>query len=189
MDTNQRHRSVLNLVRKQMASAYGLFVADPLQPGNGVLLFSGTDRSLQFISLNSLQFQESPGLTMVSYELDQDGEGNYSLVEKEARYLGQLPEAGISPAGSRAIPIFENLSSCLFEYFDPGDTDNPSQWVREWDGETLRRLPLAVSLTMTARDPRGNTLNRHMVVPVKAEPYDARFNYINPFGRGRGVTR
>lgn len=135
MDANQRHRSILNLVRKQMASTYGLFVQDPLQPANAALMFDGTENSLRFISLNSLQFNESPGLTWVSYELSQDEGGDYSLVEREARYLGQMPEEGEGQAGSRPVPIFENLSSCLFEYFDPGDAEDSSQWVREWDGQ------------------------------------------------------
>ncbi len=197
MDANQRHRSILNLVRKQMASAYALLEMDSQQPGGtGALLFSGKKDGVQFISLNSLQFQVSPGLTMVSYDVDQDHNGEYALVEREARYLGDTPEEGISVSGSRAVPIFENLSSCLLEYFDPGDNNNGSQWVQEWDGQKIGRLPLAVSFTMISRDPRGNNLNRHMVVPLKAEPYDWRTTFINPFGinqlnnplgiRGRG---
>jgi len=182
MDANQRHRSILSLVRKQMASAYALSAPDPTQPGTGVFMFSGTENSVQFLSLNSLQFQESPGLTLVSYEVDRDQVGDYALVEKEARYLGQVPADGISQAVSKPIPIFENLSSCLFEYYDPGNSDSSSRWVREWDGQQQRKLPLAISLTMVSRDPRGNTLNRHMVVPIKAEPNDVRFNYIDPFG-------
>ena len=181
MDANQRHRGILNLVRKQMASAYGLSApADPQQPGAGTLIFNGTENGLRFISLNSLLFQDSPGLTLVSYEVDQDSEGDYALVEKEARYLGRMPDEEVSPSGSKATPIFEKLSSCLFEYFDPGDANNPAQWVQEWDGQKLHTLPLAVSVTMMSRDPKGNTLNRHMVVPIKAEFYQTGINPINP---------
>jgi len=32
-----------------------------------------------------------PGLTLVSYEVARDLKGDYALVEKEARYLGQAP--------------------------------------------------------------------------------------------------
>jgi len=181
MDTNQRHRSILNLVRKQMASTYALASpVDPQQPGTGALIFSGTENRVQFISLNSLQFQESPGLTLISYGVEQDQIGDYSLVEREERYLGMMPEEG-GATGDKATPIFENLSSCLFEYFDPGNADNPPQWVREWDGEKMGRLPLALSLTMISHDPRGNTLNRHMVVPIKAEPNVRMGGFQNPF--------
>jgi general secretion pathway protein J len=187
MDANQKHRSILNLVRKQMASTYGLLVFEDLQlGGTGTLLFSGKRDSVQFVSLNSLQFQENPGLTLVAYGVEQNPGGDYALVERESRYLGSVPEGGISLEGSKAVPIFENLSTCLLEYFDPGDQNNASQWVQEWNGEKLGKLPLAISFTMMSRDPRGNTLNRHMVVPIKAEPYDWRTSFMNPFGpRGR----
>lgn len=62
MDANQRHRSILNLVRKQMASTYGLLAIDDQQPGApGTLIFNGKRDSIQFVSLNSLQFQANPG--------------------------------------------------------------------------------------------------------------------------------
>jgi hypothetical protein len=187
MDANQRHRSILNLVRKQMASTYGMLAIDDQQPtATGTLLFNGTKDSLQFISLSSFQFQQNPGLTMVSYDVDQNSNGEYALVERESRYLGGIPQVAASLAGSKVVPIFENLSSCLLEYFDPGDDNNPSQWVQDWDGPKLGKLPLAVSFTMISRDSRGNALNRHMVVPLKAEPFDWRTTFINPFGaRGR----
>jgi prepilin-type N-terminal cleavage/methylation domain-containing protein len=198
MDANQRQRSILSLVRKQLASAYGLLAPPSQQTGTvppgayvagmGSLVFSGTEDSLQFISLNSLQFQESPGLTLVSYEVSRDSGENYSLVEKEERYLGRLPEDGSSFNNSKAIPIFEDLKSCLFEYWDPGDATNPAQWVREWDGQKLGRLPLAVSMTMISQDLSGNSMSRHMVVPIKAEPFGQGIGLINPFG-ARGVAQ
>ena len=189
MDANQRHRSILGLVRKQMASMYGLVAStDPEQQGPGALVFSGTETNVQFISLNALQFQESPGLTLVSYDVEQDAGGDYALVEREARYLGAVTDAGNFASGSKATPIFENLSSCQLEYFDPGDANNAPQWVREWDGARLGKFPLAISLTMMSRDPRGNTLNRHMVVPIHAEPYDPRLSAANSFG-GRSLVQ
>jgi prepilin-type N-terminal cleavage/methylation domain-containing protein len=191
IDKNQRHRSILDKVRKQIASAYPLFGPTDLeQPGGSNFIFTGTENSISFVTLNSLKFQESPGLTLVSYEIAQDSGGNYSLVEKEARYTGQILDQGLMINLSEAIPIFENLSSCIFEYFDPGNNDNTSQWVSEWDGSARRRFPAAVSITMISRDPRGNALNRHMVVPIQAEAYRFQVNPINPLGgRIRAVVR
>lgn len=188
IDENQRHRSILDLVRKQMASAYGLIApADPDLGSVPRLIFSGTETGMKFISLNSLRFQESPGLTFVIYEIVQDSNGAYSLVEKEARYLGRAAEQEVSAEQSKPTPIFSNLISCVFEYFDPENRHDP--WVREWDGEKLRRLPEAVSITMISHDPGGNDLNRHMVVPIHAEVIDRRADIINPFGSRRAVAR
>jgi hypothetical protein len=142
---------------------------------------------MRFISLNSLRFHESPGLTFVIYEIEQDASGGFTLVEKEARYLGDLSEQETTANQSKPIPIFDNLSSCVIEYFDP-QSDNAS-WVREWDGEQLHRLPQAVSITMISQDSKGNSLNRHMVVPIHAEAIDRRVNFINPFGNRRAVVQ
>jgi prepilin-type N-terminal cleavage/methylation domain-containing protein len=190
IDKNQRHRSILDMVRKQMASAYGLYGQADQESGKASrLIFNGTENAVRFISLNSLQFQESPGLTLVSYEVASDSSGDYSLVEKETRYLGQTLGQESPMTANRAIPIFENLSSCVFEYFDPGRGDEPPGWVREWDGQQLGRLPMAVSMTMISRDPKGNTLSRHMVVPIHAEAGEVRANVISPFSGRRAVVR
>jgi general secretion pathway protein J len=190
IDANQRHRSILDLIRKQMASTYGLMApADPQRGSVPHLIFNGTETSLQFISLNSLHFQESPGLTFVIYEIVQESNGAFSMVEKEARYLGQPPDQEASAGQAKPVPVFQNLTSCVFEYFGPGEFDYRSEWVREWDGERLRRLPEAISITMVSHDPGGDVLNRHMVVPVQAEAIDNRLNIINPFGARRAVAQ
>lgn len=190
MDVNQRHRSILSLVRKQMASAYASYVlTDREDPGSAKIVFSGSADRLMFISLNSLRFRESPGLTVVSYGIEQAKDGEYSLLERETRFLGQMPEETSFGNGSNAIPIFEKLSSCLFEYFDPGDDNTPPQWVQEWNAEKEGRLPLAVSVSMIAQDARGVPFTRHMVVPIQAQPLETRINYVNPFQPGRPVRR
>ena len=190
IDVNQRHRSILDLVRKQLASTLGLYAqADP-QPGlPPTLYFSGTENNLHFVSLNSMRFQESPGLTLVIYEVAQDTNGGFSLVEKEARYLGQITDQETAASQSKPTPIFDNLSSCIFKYFDAGDYETSSEWVGEWNGEQLGRLPKAVSISMISRDPKGNALSRYLVVPLQAEANDPRMNIINPFGRRRAVVQ
>jgi prepilin-type N-terminal cleavage/methylation domain-containing protein len=189
IDADQRHRTIQDMVQKQIASTYGLYApADIQQGGAPYLIFSGTENSIQFVSLNSLRFLESPGLTLVHYEVAQDSTGDYSLVEKEARYTGWLPDQEAAESFSEATPLFQKLSSCTFEYFDPGDNDNPPQWRREWDGQKMGRLPWAVSMTMIFRDPRGNSLNRHMVVPIQAQESNIS-TPMNPFLSRRRVLR
>jgi prepilin-type N-terminal cleavage/methylation domain-containing protein len=190
IDANQRHRSIMDMVQKQMASAFGLFKpADPQIASPPALYFNGKENSLRFVSLNSLRFQESPGLTLVTYEVAQDAEGDYSLVEKEARYLGKITDEEVDANQSGPIPIFENLSSCIFKYFNEGEDKAASEWVDQWDGEQLGRLPKAVSISMISRDPKGNALSRHMIVPLQAEANNLRMGLVNPFGRRRAVAQ
>ena len=184
IDTNQRTRTILDLVKKQLASTYGLFAPSDSRPGSVLApVFAGAETSMQFLSLNSLRFQDNPGLTMVSYDLANDRAGRFSLVEREARYLGLDPgrETSLDIRDEQVTTIFQDLESFSFEYFDPGVQDQPARWVREWNSRELLRLPGAVSLTMVARDSRGGLLSRHLVVPILAKPYDSRSTFVNPF--------
>jgi prepilin-type N-terminal cleavage/methylation domain-containing protein len=184
IDENQRSRTILDLVRKQMASTYGLTApADPQQPGVIYPIFEGAERRLRFISLNSLRFHDSPGLTTVVYDVIPDDTGNYSLIEREERYLGINEDQSIIVDREEVgiTTVFENLSSFVFEYFDPGDNANPARWVGEWDSKTLRRLPVAISMTMIARNSKGDPLSRHVVVPIQAKPGDLRVNPVSVF--------
>ncbi len=189
IDASQRNRTILDLVQKQMKSIYGIYT--PFDPQSGVQpypVFAGAENGIQFVSLCSLRFNENPGLTYVSYGLDQDRQGNYALVERETRYLGTDPggESIFDRRDETAVTIFESLSSFSFEYFDPGTRELPAQWVREWSSRDTGRLPAAVSMTMIARDPKGGTFSRFMVMPILARPFDPRLNFTNPFDPRRG---
>ncbi|MEJ2247595.1 MAG: prepilin-type N-terminal cleavage/methylation domain-containing protein, partial [Acidobacteriota bacterium] len=189
IDASQRYRNILDLVRKQMASAYPLLAPpDPDSPGPSYPIFYGTETSLNFISLNSLNFQESPGLTLVNYEVISNAEGDYSLVESEARYTGELPDTEENAVPVNTIPLFENLTECYFEYRKADDDpDNPGEWVQEWDGQEIGKLPVAISMTMLATDTNGTTLNRNIFVPVYAPEGNPQLNTLNLAGlRGRG---
>jgi prepilin-type N-terminal cleavage/methylation domain-containing protein len=193
IDANQRHRSTVDLVKKQMASIYAVIAPIDLQAGGTVYpLFAGTESGVQFVSLNSLRFYEHPGLTMVSYDVEQDKTGAYRLVEREAQYLGLEPgrESFFDRNTGEPFVVFENLTSFTFEYFDPGDSDRPARWVTEWDAKEMTELPAAISMTMVSQDAKGETLSRHLVVPIMSEPYDPRLNFVNPFeSRPRRLRR
>ena len=195
IDESQRYRNILDLVRKQMASAYPLLAPnDPDSPGQSYPIFYGTETRLNFISLNSLNFQESPGLTLVNYEVVPNAEGDYSLVESEARYIGELPDTEENAVPVNTVPLFENLTECYFEYRkSDDDPDNPGEWVLEWDGQEIGKLPVAISMTMRATDINGTTLNRNIFVPVHAPEGGTQLNTLNLAGirqrggRGRGL--
>lgn len=170
IDANQRNRATLSMVRRQIASAYNYQVQpDPTTVGGVAYpFFTGTESGFQFISLNSLLFEDSPGLTLVTYEFSQGSQGNYSLVEKESRFLGQIPDQDNLTAQEKMTSVMDGISGCSFEYYDPGDTENTAQWVKEWSGQDRGRLPVAISIEVNWIDPRGNTINRQIVIPILA---------------------
>ncbi len=188
IDSNQRHRVTMDLVEKQFASAFGMIAPLNLQEGGGLYpIFTGTTTGVRFISLSSLRFREDPGLTVVDYEVVPGADGDYALVEREDRYLGADPtlDAGSNPAERPGITVFEHLVSMTFEYFDPGTTEAPAQWVKEWDGKEMGRLPTAISLTMTSREANGGTRSRQIVMPFPARPADSGVTFNDPFDEQR----
>jgi len=184
IDANQRQRSTFDLVKKQVASTFGAIAPIDLQTGGAIYpIFFGSETSVQFISLNSLRFQDSPGLTMVSYDLVRDPRGDQMLVEHEQQYLGLDPirDTIFDRRDDRATTLFDNLTEFTFEYFDPGTVDRPSQWVRSWDARDIGQMPVAISMTMIVRDSKGGLLNRQLVIPIPAKPNDPRLSFNNPF--------
>ncbi len=184
IDANQRHRSMVDLVKKQMASIYGVLA--PLDPQTGGViypLFAGTESSVQFISLNSLRFYENAGLTSASYDVERDLAGAFNLVQREQQFLGTDPgrESFFDRNTLEPLPVFQDLTSFKFEYFDPGTADRPARWVSSWDAREARQMPAAISMTMVSQDANGETISRHLVVPILARPNDPRPNFVNPF--------
>ena len=194
IDVNQRHRSITDMLRKQMSSVFPIFAA-PANTGAGqfttsigYLLFNGTESDMQFVSLNSMHFGENPGLTLISYEMERQPQGSLSLVEKEEPYVGQDPEDSESTIEPKSLAIFENLESCAFEYYDPGDgglSATPG-WVPEWDGKTLGRLPKAIAVTMAFKEAKQKNLSRRMIIPLMTVP---RTNTPYSGLPGGGVSR
>ncbi len=174
IDASHRHRIVYDMVRKQMASAFPLAVpVDPNFPDVTYPFFNGTDTSMQFVSLNSLRFQDNPGLTVVHYEASENlDEGGYSLLETEDRYLGDESASLEETDLTGSILLFDNLTNCYFEYKNSGTDENAEQetesWVREWDAQQQGQLPEAVAMVLEATDADGNVRTHQLIVPVHA---------------------
>jgi len=189
MDENQRRRTTLDLVQKQMASISGLIPALDLQTGAGQApIFVGTAKSVQFLSLSQLRFRDNPGLTVASYEVVPGNEGDYALVQRETMYLGGDPTlaVGFAESGLPATTILDHLADASFEYYDPGNSDLPPQWVTDWDAQERASLPLAVSMTISTRDARGAIQSRQMIIPIMAEPDNSPPGFVDPFDGRRG---
>jgi general secretion pathway protein J len=184
IDVNQRRRTILDLVKKQMASIYGVIAPVNIESGGTVYpIFWGERDSVQFVSLVSLRFQDNPGLTLVSYDLvaDNGAAGSYALVEREQPYLGMDPtrESLFDRSDENSVAIFENLTSFSFEYLDPGGQDRPPQWIQAWNPRDMGRLPTAIRVNMIAHD-AGRMVTRQIVAPIPATPYDPRLTFVNP---------
>ncbi|MDR1727339.1 MAG: prepilin-type N-terminal cleavage/methylation domain-containing protein [Acidobacteriota bacterium] len=195
IDINQRDRNTMDMVRKQIASAYPLVPNSvTYSPATNTatmsstppIVFRGAAASLQFVSPNSLMSLEGAGLMMVAYEVEEDSDGNTALMAKEARYTGQ----SVGSAGfTSSVPVFFNLEECLFEYYDPGDADEPAAWATEWDTGVKQRLPAAVRLSMVAKETGFGSRTRQLVIPMRAQADVGTMSLRPSNGRRRRVGR
>lgn len=189
MDENQRRRATLDLIQKQMASISSLVPPLDLQTGAGQSpIFVGSDTSVEFISLSALRFRDNPGLAVVSYEVVSGKEGDYSLVERETRYLGGDPtlDVNFDLLDVPVTTIFEHLAGLSFEYYDPGNGVVPPQWVKEWDAQDDAGLPTALSMTINTRDTNGAIQSRQVIIPIMAETDSTQPSFVDPFEGRRG---
>ncbi len=181
IDASQRRRNILDMVRKQIASAYPLAApSDPSMPVAVNPIFHGTESSLHFISLNSLHFQDSPGLTLVNYEVTQDPLGGaYILGESEERYLWQAVDSESETNPPATTLLFGNLAECYFEY---RSDDSEEPWVREWDAQERGQLPEAIAVIMAAVEMDGITRNHRVIVPIHATLGTLQMNILSRGG-------
>ena len=191
IDAGQRERILNDMVRKQMASAFPL--AAPLDPAIQNVtypLFKGTENSMEVVSLNSLRFQDSPGLTLVQYALNPEDEGSgYRLVEREKPYLGQASDSAGDTGVFNTVSIFDNIADCYFEYKNPAPEDNEETWVREWDAEQERQLPSAIAMTFALPDANGEMRGQQIIVPIQANEEYVQSGSRGTSGRGRAGGR
>jgi hypothetical protein len=172
-----------------MASISGLIPALDLQTGAGQApIFIGTATSVQFLSLSQMRFRDNPGLTVASYEVVPGNEGDYALIQREAMYLGGDPTltVGFAESDLRATTVLDHLAAASFEYYDPGNSDLPPQWVTDWDAQERASLPAAISMTLSTRDARGAIQSRQLIIPVLAEPDNSPPGFVDPFDGRRG---
>jgi hypothetical protein len=153
-------------------------------------LFKGTETAMEFVSLNSLRFQDSPGLTLVQYELSPEDDGSgYKLVEREKPYVGQSSDSAEDTGVFNTVSIFDNIADCYFEYKNPAPEDNEETWVREWDAEQERQLPSAIAMTFALPDANGEMRGQQIIVPIQANEEYVQSGSRGTSGRGRAGGR
>ncbi len=178
IDTNQRRRSISQLLHSQVASIYGLTA--PGAPGEvSAPFFAGTRKRMEFLTLSSLRSNDRQGLTLAEYEAVGDSSGLYSIVQRERPYLGTDGRSLPTWRTAETNTLAAGLSDVIFEYFDPGTRDSPPNWAPEWKARQKGRLPAAISITFLFRDQRGPEPGEKIVVPIHAKPFEAKQSFVD----------
>ncbi|MDY6972447.1 MAG: type II secretion system protein [Thermodesulfobacteriota bacterium] len=154
VESRQRERIVLDLLKRQLASVY-------LQPiiseGQQPFFLRGDSSSMEYVSQTPIVPSNEFGMVYVKYVVrEEDGddgerltffEKNISLIDKDTN-LGELDE----DAFLELFPAIENIE---FEYMRWQTDQEPLEWEEEWDPEAEKGFPRAVRITFQVDDEKA----------------------------------
>jgi general secretion pathway protein J len=175
--TQQRSRTVLDLLTRQVTSASVLMSIQNRQP---LVEFAGGTRVLEFTSSLPLINRMQYGPVHVRYVIETDPDGNRRLLLFEENIM---PEDYLSERQLRhdreprvLIGQFEDLR---FEYLDTerNGSESPPGWTASWHPEKPTDLPRAVRITF--RDEKGGH-DLRVIAPIyqSKQFFDAKGNNV-----------
>ncbi|GBC60191.1 hypothetical protein DENIS_1142 [Desulfonema ishimotonii] len=153
LDTQQRYRSVLELMQRQLASA---FIPDQKNGGGQRFGFKGDGKSLEFLSRVSLVPGNSFGLVYVRYRvtINDAGQEALSFYEKNVVLLSDdfEPDAVAEDDFYELIPGMEAFEIEYLKVMPPTDegSEDAEAWAFSWEPENETGYPLAVRLRYQA---------------------------------------
>ncbi len=145
VESRQRQRIVLDLIKRQLASIRLSEVKDASQQP---LLLKGDNKSLEFVSHIPMVPGNQFGTVYVKYVVkSKDGgegeqltfwEKNIVLLDKETN-MNDLDEDDF-------FELFAGIQSIAFEYLKGGTDEETSEWQQTWDQAIDEGFPLAIKV-------------------------------------------
>ena len=163
INNRQRYRIVLDLLKRQIKSAYPYYGKDE---GEKFLIFNGKAKSLEFVSALSLQPDGARGLIYVKYAVQEDkttDKENLTFSE-DFKYL--LTQDRKTDADESFTNLLKNIIYFEIEYFGKTDENDSATWHDEWDAREIQAMPEAVKLKLKT-DHKIDQLT--VIIPIMAE--------------------
>ncbi len=164
VETHQRQRVVLNLIKRQLAS---IFVH---KVGNGSrrpFFLKGDKKSMEFLSNTSIMPGNQSGLVYARYVVKPEDEGekeqlgfyekNFALQDKEK--MEDLNEEDF-------FMLISDVHSIGFEYLKGQDGEEILEWEETWDPDKDKGFPRAVKVTLKVD---ADTAPIKMIVRIESE--------------------
>lgn len=147
VESRQRQRIVLDLIKRQLASICLSEVKDASQQP---VLLKGDNKSLEFVSHIPMVPGNQFGTVYVKYVVKSKNDGemerltfwekNIVLLDKETD-MNDLHEDDF-------FELFPGVQSIAFEYLKGGIDEETSQWQETWDQAIDEGFPLAIKLIL-----------------------------------------
>jgi len=169
IETNQRERIVLNLMKKQLASASLLSVGSSLRVGSSpsvgsslrleptnIFAFKGDNKSLEFLSYISLVPGNKFGMVYVKYMAASDSSLRLEPTENKERLsffeknLIMLNKE-FNPADLTEEDFYDlipRIHSVSFEYLKGTTEEKEFDWQESWEPEKDKGFPFAVKIIL-----------------------------------------
>lgn len=159
-EVSQRMRVLSDRLGWLMRGAYPYVVENP---EGKVLYFAGTPASVGFVTSSVDSYSDAPqdisGLKWVTLFVDNEG-----LKIGESLFFADVFESG-----PREEHLFDpTVTDLEFEYLDPGEEGDETNWVGSWNPEETEYLPSAVRITVTFLYDGQEVVMPPIVVAIRA---------------------
>ena len=147
VESRQRQRIVLDLIKRQLASTCLGEVKDARQQP---LLLKGNDKSIEFVSHIPMVPGNRFGQVYVKYVVKSEDDGERErLVFWEKNTVLLNKETDVSDLHEdEFFELFPGVQSIAFEYLKAGSDEETSQWQQTWDQSIDEGLPRAVRVVI-----------------------------------------
>jgi len=154
VDSRQRQRIVLDLIKRQLASTC---VSDVWGRDQQLVSLKGDNKSIEFVSHIPMAPGNRFGLVYVKYAVKQEKEGgkeHLTFYEKNIALPDKKIGAGNPDEGdfSELIP---GMKSIVFEYLKDRPGEEASIWQKSWDSAVDKGVPRAVRVTLAENDEKA----------------------------------
>jgi len=148
LSVQQRSRTILDQVRRQLGSTVVLFGGREEEP---LVAFSGGPRQVEFTSSLALASKANAAAFHVTYVVEPGPDGRMRLLLYEdavepGDYLSDRPLAH----GSEPRVLAGDLEDLFFEYLGEGGEGPDLQWAPTWEPRAPADSPRAVRVTFTS---------------------------------------
>ena len=150
LERQQRGRMAIDLITHQLASVY---VAEPKSDGPRTVLFRGTDKSVEFVSLAKIRSDDPHGLVYIHYRVRPTTGGREETLkfsEEEVVFL--LNEGRFEERPDETYyDLIPNVQAIEFAYLNDRADQKTSPWQNTWELERDRGFPMAVRITIAEK--------------------------------------
>ncbi|MCP4107125.1 MAG: prepilin-type N-terminal cleavage/methylation domain-containing protein [Desulfobacteraceae bacterium] len=146
VETHQRCRIVLNLIKRQLASVCQRKVTNNSEQSFD---FKGDNKSLEFLSYVALSPNNNLGIVFVKYLVESEQEDREQLIFFENNVVLSDKDTSTDDLNEDDFHmLIPEVQSIEFEYLKGQTQEKDFEWQQSWDPENDKGYPLAIKVIL-----------------------------------------